>query len=494
MDTQVMLGLAPVAARPHATSALVIGWGTGVTARAVADAPGMQRLRVVEIEPAVIAAGRFFESVNGKVLERPGVSLVVDDARSALQLHRERFDLIVSEPSNPWVAGIATLYTPEFLRIVRSRLADDGVLCQWIQLYQLPLPVVAGIVRNVRAVFPHVEVWFGSPHDLIVLASPQPLRYDRAWLDRLLGPGGSHTDLAREWLSIDRPGDYFGRFLLADSGAARLAARGALVHTDDRPALEFAAARRFLDREGYNDVLDSIIGLAGATDAPTRSSRALLAKALTARRGDPRGLGHIEAALQGGSTDAELMVRAGLVYLVTGDSAAANRKFAQAIARERHPEALIATGLMALRSGETARARSQFLQALALGGDTAEARAGLAVLAARDARWSEAAAEARRSVAAALGTFRRPFPFGPLGDALNVLAERGPPALADSVLSEALAREPGWPRLYELRAVTAVRAGRCDAAVEDLVQLFEFGILRSDAPALLARCRRGVAS
>src|SRR5207237_10781084 len=103
-----------------------------------------------------------FAGVNDSVLARPAVSAVADDARSALQLRRDLFDVIVSEPSNPWVAGVATLYTPEFFQIVRSRLVDGGVLSQCVQLYRLTLPRVAGIVRNVRDVFPHVEVWFSS--------------------------------------------------------------------------------------------------------------------------------------------------------------------------------------------------------------------------------------------------------------------------------------------------------------------------------------------
>src|SRR6266702_5904858 len=241
MNTEIMLGLAPAAARPDAATALVIGFGSGVTARVLADVPGMRRVRAVEIEPAVLELSRYFAGVNDTVLRRPTVSVVVDDARSALQLERDRFDVIVSEPSNPWVAGVATLYTPEFFHIVRARLADDGVFGQWIQLYQLPLSVVAGIVRNLREVFPHVEVWFSTNVDLIVLASDRPLRYDRRWLDRLFAPGTGVAVLSGEWLGIDSVGDHFGRRLLGDAGAARLGARGALVHRDDRPELEFVA-------------------------------------------------------------------------------------------------------------------------------------------------------------------------------------------------------------------------------------------------------------
>src|SRR5206468_8900571 len=175
MDTQIMIGLAPVVARPGATSAFLIGQGTGVTTRVLATVPGMTRVKVVEIEPAVLQMDSFFLRVNDSVLTRPNVHAVVDDARSALQLDRDRYDVIVSEPSNPWVAGIATLYTPEFFRIAKARLAEDGVFCQWIQLYQLPLPIVAGIVRSLREVFPYVHVWFCGTADLVVLASPRPV-------------------------------------------------------------------------------------------------------------------------------------------------------------------------------------------------------------------------------------------------------------------------------------------------------------------------------
>src|SRR5258708_8552570 len=126
MSTQVMCGVAPAAARPDPASALVIGFGAGVTPRVLAQVPGMRRVRVVEIEPAVLAMSGLFQGVNDSILARRTVEPVVDDARSALQLHRDRFDVIVSDPSNPWVAGVATLYTPDLLLLVPARLAPHG--------------------------------------------------------------------------------------------------------------------------------------------------------------------------------------------------------------------------------------------------------------------------------------------------------------------------------------------------------------------------------
>src|ERR1051325_6213163 len=290
MDTQVMLGLAPAAARPNTASALVIGYGSGVTTRVVAAVPRIRRVRVVEIEPAVLAMSRFFTRVNDSALFRPTVSVVVDDARSALQLDRAEYDVIVSEPSNPWLAGVATLYTPEFFRIVRSRLADDGVFCQWVQTYQLPVGVIASIVANVGAVFPHVQVWLGGPGDLMVIGATRPFRYEPAWLEQLVGPSGALRDLAREYLRVDTPRDYFGRLLLDERGSAKLARAASVVHRDDRPQLEFVAARRFLDMPVDAQVLDSLLWFRESSDSARVGSGLLLAKRSPCAAGTPPAL------------------------------------------------------------------------------------------------------------------------------------------------------------------------------------------------------------
>src|SRR5437879_2130506 len=342
MDTEIMLGLAPVAARPQASTALVIGYGSGVTARVLADVPGMRRVRVVEIEPAVLAMSRFFEHVNDTVLARPGVSAVVDDARSALQLDRERYDVISSEPSNIWLAGVATLYTPEFYRIVRRRLADDGVFCQWVQLYQVPVPVVAGVVRNIRTVFPHVEVWFSSPGDVLIIGSLKPLTYDAAWLARLVGPGGALGGLAREYLAVDAPDQYFGHLLLDSIGVARLVERATIVHRDDRPRLEFVAARRFL-ATGTTGVVDSLAAMAGA--APAHGSPLLFARALTARRGDLAAWRYVEAARRQRPDDPFWTVHAAAIRLGAGDTTFADTALARFVPRSA--DAALLAGLVA---------------------------------------------------------------------------------------------------------------------------------------------------
>lgn len=488
MDTQIMVGLAPLGARPHAASAFVIGQGTGVTTHVLASAPGMQRVKVVEIEPAVLAMDSLFYAVNDSVLTRHNVHAVVDDARSALQLDRTRYDLIVSEPSNPWVAGIATLYTPEFFRIARSRLADDGIFCQWIQLYQLPLPIVAGIVSSLREVFPHVNVWFGGTADLVVLASARPISYDRQWIEQLLNPGSTLYGLGREWLSIDSPDQYFGRMLLGDSGVSRLITRAEFNHTDDRPRLEFVAARRFLDPgAGAYAVFDSLMQLGRHDD---NTSPFALLRILAQRRGDAGVLPYLEGARRAQPEVSEWIVRMAGIRLAMGDSARADSLLEAALAKGPRADALTTRALLAaVRSKPLATLRLR--EALAAGGDTAQVRAALALVSARAEHWDEAAAQALGSLEAARGTFRHPYPGEFLSQALGKIAIDAPAPVADSVLRYAVSRRPGSARYRELATVAALRAGRCEDAAAGFLELLDFAMDRANGPALVRDCWTG---
>ena len=485
MDTQVMLGMAPIVARPGASSALVIGYGTGATAHVLALAPAMRQLRIVEIEPAVVAMDQFFTGVNALVLEQPGVHVDLDDARSALQLDRSRYDVIVSEPSNPWVAGIATLYTPEFFRIARSRLADDGVFCQWIQLYQLPLPVVAGIVRSLRSVFPYAHVWFGGTADLVVLASPRPLVYDRRRLNELLGAGGPMHAVSREWLSLDAPDEFFGRLLLGDSGVAKLVARATFNHDDNRPRLEFVAARRFLDPTGSTyAVFDSLMQM-GDRDAGTSPYARL--RILGARRSDSDMLPYLDSARHAQPDVGEWAVRSAGIRLAMGDTAQADSLLAIVMARGGNADALQMRGLLAAARKRPLAAMA-LREALAGGADTAQIRAAMSLLAVRGSRWDEAATQAFSALASAQGTFRHPFPGEFLTQALEQIALDAPPDLADSLLSYAVERRPGSARYRELAAVAALRAGHCEEAAAHFVELLDFALQRDNGPALVREC------
>jgi len=488
MDTQIMIGLAPLIARPSASSAFVIGEGAGVTTNVLALAPGMQRVKVVEIEPAVLAMDSLFHGVNGTVLSRPNVHAVVDDARSALQLDRERYDVIVSEPSNPWVAGIATLYTPEFFRIAKSRLADDGVFSQWIQLYQLPLPIVAGIVRSMREVFPHVHVWFGGTNDLVVLASSRPIVYDRRWLAQVVGLGGPFHVMGREWLLLDVPDQFFDRMLLGDSGVGKLLTRATFDHTDNRPRLEFVAARRFLDPGASAfGVFDSLMRIGSRADGMSPMG---VLRVLALRRGDASVLGYLDAARRAQPDAAEWTVRAAGIRLALGDTTAADSLLNLVLARGPRADALQMRALLAAARNKP-QAAMALRDALSAGADTGQIRAAMSWLAARDRRWVEAMMQARAALTTAQGTFLHPFPGEFLAQALGQIALDAPPAVADTLLRYAAARRPGSAHYHELAAVAALRAGRCEDAAAGFVELLDFAVQKDEGPALVRECWAG---
>jgi len=489
MDTQLMLGLAPVAAYPHPHAALAIGFGSGVTTAVLAAVPGMDRVRVVELEPAVLELAPFFRSVNQDVLTRPNVRAIADDARSALQLTSDHFDVIVSEPSNPWVAGVATLYTPDFYRIVRGRLTDGGVFCQWVQLYQLPLSIVAGIVRNVQQVFPHVSVWSAGNYDLMVLGSAHPLVSDTAWVETLLGRGGALAVPGHEFLMLDAPQQYFDRQVLGEAGVARLVQRATLVHTDDRPQLEYVAARRFLDSREMGDILDSLAAIERPVEALDHLPPDRLARALSARLGDVAASDFVEAAHRSAPQDPRWIVPLAGLAIATGDTARADSLLGTL--RTPDARALLLSGLIATARNQRARARPLLLRALATGADTTRALAALAVLDVEDSLWSQALRDVWGVLATTRNTFRSALPRDLLAPALEGIALQAPPAAADSVLAAALVVRPGWPKLYELRAAALLREKRCDDAVRQFLTLEEFGLEREDGPELVERCRRG---
>src|SRR6185295_17034609 len=166
MLTQRLLGLLPVLLHRQPDRVLVLGLGSGVTA-ASAVAPGATRtVDILEISPEVVTASEFFSKENGGVLRQPGVNLIVGDGRSHLAFTTRRYDVIVSEPSNPWMAGIAALFTREFFETARLRLAPDGVICQWAHTYDISSSDLTSIVHTFTSVFPESTMWLVGDGDL----------------------------------------------------------------------------------------------------------------------------------------------------------------------------------------------------------------------------------------------------------------------------------------------------------------------------------------
>jgi len=176
--TQVVLGHLGFLVQPDARQALVIGLGTGQTAAAIASHPRVQ-VRVAEMSDAVLEVARLFSAHNGDVLHHPRVRVQVADAREVLaSLPDHSLDLVVSEPSNPWVVGVADLYTLEHFQRLRQHLTPRGVLVQWIHTYEMRSETLHAILCTLGSALPHVAVFRLGTGDLALVASPAPLQFD----------------------------------------------------------------------------------------------------------------------------------------------------------------------------------------------------------------------------------------------------------------------------------------------------------------------------
>jgi spermidine synthase len=167
--TMALSGLIPAVMAQNMERSFVIGWGMGVTAGVLGSLEGVHEVRVAEISHGVINAAPLFDIGNLAATKNPKVTIERGDAYRILLQSSERYDIIVSEPSNPWVTGVEMLYSREFLEAARSRLAQGGVYGQWFHLYECDPDVVALVLRTYATVFPRVSVWFTQGPDLLLL-------------------------------------------------------------------------------------------------------------------------------------------------------------------------------------------------------------------------------------------------------------------------------------------------------------------------------------
>jgi len=242
--TQLFVGHLGAVFHPALRRVLIVGFGSGMTVSAVAGYSEVQRIDCVEIEPAVIQAAPYLETLNRGVLGDPRVHVVLDDARNFLLTSRDQYDLIISEPSNPWIAGIATLFTDEYYSAVRQRLAVGGIFVQWVQGYALDPADLRMIVATFSKHFPEATLWHAQGVDLVLLGRTdiRPLRFDR--LRSLWEIPRLREDFRT--LELRQPEGIVAYYLLNDEGVRRMAA-GSVLNTDDKTLLEYHAPRALLN-------------------------------------------------------------------------------------------------------------------------------------------------------------------------------------------------------------------------------------------------------
>ncbi len=168
--TTVLLAAIPMALNPHARTAAAIGLGSGLTSQTLLSNPRIEKVDTVEIEKDVVEAARNFGERVKLVYSDPRSTVTIEDAKTFFSTHKRKYDIIVSEPSNPWVSGVAGLFSDEFYRQIRNSMAEDGLFVQWVQLYEINPELVVSVLKAVSANFSDFAVYASNNNDMMVVA------------------------------------------------------------------------------------------------------------------------------------------------------------------------------------------------------------------------------------------------------------------------------------------------------------------------------------
>ncbi|HEX9756047.1 MAG TPA: hypothetical protein VGA42_10095 [Gemmatimonadales bacterium] len=264
--TQLLLPMITLAHRPDARAGAVIGHGTGMSSHVLLASPRLESLVTVEIEPVMVEASRVFYPANRRVFEDPRARHVFDDAKAYFAAANRRFDIIMAEPSNPWVSGVSGLFTEEFYRRVGRYLSPGGVLGQWLHTYELTDDLVIGVLTAIHRNFSDYAIYSVNLADLLIVATPEGSLSAPDW--SVFGMPGSRPDLC-----------HFHPITSRDLEAARLTTRRDLgplldqnrANSDFYPVLDLGAERaRFLSRAaaGVETLFQGVYDFAGGPSAP----------------------------------------------------------------------------------------------------------------------------------------------------------------------------------------------------------------------------------
>ncbi len=252
--TQIMSPLIGAALHPRPRSTMVVGLGTGCSAGWLAEVESVESVVVAELEGDILEVARRCAPVNHDVVQHPKVDIEVGDARELLLTSRQRYDVIVSEPSNPYRAGVASLYTREFYEAVRQRLTDGGVFCQFTQAYEVDTRTIRTILATLKDVFAVVQIWQTLPGDMLFVAANEPIEMDASALRQRLAREPFRSGMAVAWGATDLEG-FLARFVATDDVCRHVAApavRSGWINTDDRMLVEFSFARTVGRQKGFS--------------------------------------------------------------------------------------------------------------------------------------------------------------------------------------------------------------------------------------------------
>jgi spermidine synthase len=422
--TQKFIAHVPLLLHASPRRALVIGWGAGATAAAAAAHP-LERLECVEIEPATWQAASYFPEFWDPLRGDPRFAIVFRDGRNHLLRSPGAFDVIASEPSNPWITGVSNLFTREFLETARDRLAPGGLFAQWFHYYNLEPQDLKVEIQTFLSVFPHASLWLVPPvgpedgikslgADMLLVGSREPQRLDwprleRAFAEPELGSELRKTLVLEDALALAATWTMGRPELERFSEDRAVFPRGTPLNTDDNPYLEFVAPRRTLMRPSEaarrataqyaamgaaaGDSRDVLAGVPALAQGGARAAAFLreLAERHVAAVQPERALRALAAASTASPDDADAHARAAELLVERGRPREAEKRYAEVVRIDpSRAAAWEAIGGIALDLRDYERAEQAHRALLRLEPGKVSPWLRLAAVLARRERWREA--------------------------------------------------------------------------------------------------------
>ena len=237
MRTQLLSGYLPMLFHENPKSALVIGQGSGITLGAVEQFP-VDKINLVEISPAVIEGSRFFDPFNHNALNDERLSILLEDGRNHIALSKKSYDVIVSEPSNPWISGVGALFTVDFFDLLKKRLNPGGLACIWVHTNMSP-DSFKSIIRSFTEQFPFVTMWESiAGDDYLLIGSEQEYRLSFEKTQKYLKNETTGKDFAH--IGIRNVPDLMSLMIMSRPNLVEFS-KNTILHTDDNSFLEFNA-------------------------------------------------------------------------------------------------------------------------------------------------------------------------------------------------------------------------------------------------------------
>ena len=241
MTTQLLLGYVPLILHEHPKNVLIIGLGGGFTLEAAENFDDVENIDVVEIDPLVVEAEKFFSAYNKNALDDERVNLIIADARNYLLTTDEKYDVIISEPSDPWISGACSnLFTKEFFELSTKHLNEEGIFLQWVPIYDVSVSDFRTLLNTFSKVYDHSMLWTATDGgDMLFAGSKSPIEMNCTRLGEYLSKKHVKDDLGS--IGIQNAEDFLAKNFVMNEEETEGFTEGALLNTDDKPIIEFSA-------------------------------------------------------------------------------------------------------------------------------------------------------------------------------------------------------------------------------------------------------------